>query len=977
MTDPSSAQFDALVESAEHRGGLIARDANQRLALGVSEFLVRCAQRDPQAFQHWLDSRTYETPLTPAALENRVDRLREQFAEQSLSRAYIVELQQALRRERATVQQLLIWQHLTGIAEYSATVANLTGLANCMVQLALEWAMRVCEEKEGTPQDQAGQPQQLVVLALGKMGGGELNLSSDIDLICCYPEPGKTSRSGRTNQQFFVSVVQTLIKLLSEVTADGFVFRVDLRLRPFGDSGALATHFSAFESYYESNGRDWERYALIKARPCAGDIAAGETLLERLQPFIYRRYLDFAAIDALRHMRGLIQKSQSSHTDNIKLGAGGIRDIEFFVQMLQLIWGGKEPKLRTAKLAQGLQALVDVRLLETGERDTFWRHYCFFRDVEHVLQALRDEQTHTLPNSSSEADQADRIRLARSLGFADYAALLVALDAARQWVSNQLDQWLAKPDEPKDSAGAKLWFDHELAVGLVEEVPGRVHILLDELRRSVARSDVAAVGRERLDSLMPVLLDDLFEQLAAGTDSAPGIQPVRGADTRLLRVVPLLQNVVRRSAYLVVLSESAPIRAELLDLCAAGGYFPDLLARHPTLLDELLVPMESDYLPDVVALRGELELSLPSGAAFEPQQEHFDALVQFKSQHQFRALLGFVRAQFDVMQLGDYLSSLAEVVIDRLLAWAWAGLAAETRANEQRTRDAIPSIEGFVVIAYGKLGSYELSSHSDLDLVFVHDWPSTEHGRLHKLVRRFLNYVGMQTYFGTLYEVDIRLRPAGRAGNLVTSLAGLRRYQQESAWVWEHQALMRARPVAGCARLAAQFEALRRLVLAQPRDLLRTRREVVTMRQRMLAASINQTQVTKGSSKGSSKGSHNDPVASGGTDTQWDIKKGSGGIVDIEFMVQYLVLVYAHEHPGLLEHSDNVQTLEVAASLELLDLQQAQQLSADYQALRAAAQLAALRDEGTWPLLTDFDLPQRRARVRACWQTLMTERETE
>ena len=953
MAQSSGAEFDALIESALHRTGVVARDDEQRRVLGTSEFLVRAAQRAPNEFQNWLDQRPYATELTVESINARVDRVGRGFADRDISLARLPELQRALRTERNRVQQLLIWRHLAGRAAYAETVRGLSAFADAMVELSLRWATSLVVRTDGTPQDVAGSDQQLVVFALGKLGGGELNLSSDIDLVCAYPEPGTTSLTRKTNQQFFVATVQMLVKLLAEVTADGFVFRVDLRLRPFGDSGALVTSFAALEAYYESNGRDWERYALIKARPCAGNIAAGEAMLARLQPFVYRRYLDFAAIAALRHMRALIQSGQQTHVDNIKLGAGGIRDVEFFAQMLQLIWGGREPQLRTARLDVALSMLVELQLLQVDDRDTLWQHYCLFRNVEHLLQALRDEQTHALPDSSSTRGIDDRVRLAVCMGYADYAALDVALSEARNWVSQLLDRWLLEPGTRVSSAGGKLWFKSELSVDLREEIPGRALILLAELKRSAARSDVAAVGRERLDALMPIVLEELlFDE--AGTAHGRG----RNADTRLLRVVPLLQNVVRRSAYLVVLAESAPIRAELLDLCTNGGYFPEWLARHPALLDELITAGQAAVL-DANELNAELEELLPANATLLPQQEDFDALAQYKCQHQFRALLAFMRGQLDVMQLGDYLSALAEVVIQRILCWAWNGLTGNDKAG-------LPSRDGFVVFAYGKLGSYEMGSQSDLDLVFVHDWPDAEHNRLHKLVRRFLNYVGMQTYFGALYEVDIRLRPAGRAGTLVSSLAGLRRYQLESAWVWEHQALVRARVVAGCEVLAERVEALRRSVLAQARDQRQTVREVRAMRGRMLAAAT-----LKVARREHSTAAPRTAVARA-SHRLWNLKNGPGGIVDIEFMVQYLVLVHARKFPGLLEHSDNVRTLGVLAEVGALDAALAHELSADYQALRAAAQRVLLRGDSAGP-----SVEERQARIHACWQRLMNTEEPE
>ena len=918
-----TSAFEALCADAERRAGLpLALDTEARRALGGSDFLLRRAQRDPEAFAAWLAEQPFAEPLTSDRVAQRLAGVATQVAARPLTPDRMPELQAQLRRLRGSMQQVLVWRHVTRRASFEETVGALSALADGVLELAVGWCHQLVTTSHGEPRDDAGAAQRLVVFALGKLGGQELNLSSDIDLICAYPSPGKTS-TGHTNQQFFVRQVQLLVKLVAEVTVDGFCFRVDLRLRPFGDSGALVAHFAAMEHYYESSGRDWERYALIKARPCAGDVAAGADLLQRLQPFVYRRYLDFAAIESLRQMRGLIRAEHQAHEGNVKLGAGGIRDVEFLAQMLQLIWGGRQPALRTASLASALAALVEARLLPAADRDALWSHYLLLRDTEHCLQALRDEQTHQLP-----ASPEDQTRLAAFLERPDYPTLLAELNAAQQQVTGQLDRWLQDEQEEADSSlwrtARQAWLQGQLPADLQEAVSGRTARLLTEMRESAARGDVASTGRERLDTLMPLLLSELL--------GAP--EP----DAVLLRLNPLLQNVLRRSTYLVLLIENAAVREELLRLARGSDYFSDLLTRHPALLDELFLHSDSGSVPGQEALRRELAALVPPILGSAPEQAHFDALAQFKAQHQFRGLLALTRGGLSMMRLADYLTDLAEVVVATVLEWAWRAVA-----------PAQSPLQDFVVVAYGKFGGFELGAGSDLDLVFVHDWPSSRHALLHKLVRRLLNGLSMQTYFGPLYEVDIRLRPAGRDGLLVSTLKGFADYQRKQAWLWEHQALVRARPVAGCEVLAARFDEVREEILSQQRNPAAVREEVGRMRAR-LAASAAQ----------------NDPAA------QW--KKGAGGIVDIEFMVQYLVLSHACRHPSLLRHTDNARILAEAQAAGLLPGLDADSMVSDYATLRRLSQLALVLD-----IATDAELAAEtgalgqavRARVQRQWRLMM------
>jgi len=943
-------------EQALLRAGVIAHDDEQRRTMGLSEFLCRLAQRDPPAFQAYLDERAYASTLTPERIRTRIARLKSEFAPADAQRTNMAGFQRALRLLRYELQRTIVWRQLAGRATLQETVVALSTMADGLLNIALDWCHAALVRIEGEPVSATGEKQQLVVFALGKLGGVELNLSSDIDLICAYPCSGQTAITGKTNQQFFVTLVQMLVKAVGETTGDGFGFRIDLRLRPYGDSGPIVQSFAAMERYFETSGRDWERYAFIKARACAGDIAAGVDLLESLRPFVYRRYLDFAAIDAMREMRALIRRDQSSHSDNVKLGAGGIRDIEFLVQMLQMIWGGRVASLRTNSLSQALAALVDEQLLEPQDRDHLWRAYELFRNTEHCLQAFRDEQTHLLPKQGIEREQ-----LAIALDFDSYGELEVQLQVQRTSVLACIAKWLEEELNPEsgtepgaetgsdsdDTAapdlldnGVVLWRavsegnDRPAGVvGFLEIVPGRsLQVLLD--LRAAAQRNPEGVVLKRIDTLLPRLLDDLL--VAAGTTV-----PV---DEALLRLEALLKNILRRSAYLVLLSENEGVRRELARLALQGTYFTALLAKHPALLEELFQRVSLQPRRDLAYsqqemyaqlqsdLGAELAVLLPAEATADLQQQHFDLLAQYKSQHQFRALLALSRGDLSVMQLADYLTCLAESVIAVVVSWAWRMVAPTPEAQ----------LHDFIVLGYGKLGGFELGVGSDLDVVLVHDWDLAEHRVLHQLARRVLNYLAVHTYFGQLYEVDIRLRPAGRDGTMVSSLSGFANYQKESAWLWEHQALVRARPVAGSASLAESFLSLRRQILATQRDRSDTRLQIMEMRDRM-RDSISATQ----------PGSR--------------LKHEPGGIVDIEFMVQYLVLGWAAEFPSLLDFPDNARILEQASKSGLLRQNLAQQLIADYAALRHSGQLLAIG----WSAAEDIE--RRRERVAQVWQVLMIE----
>ncbi len=799
-------------------------------------------------------------------------------------------LQQALRTVRNRFQLWIVWRHLACRAPLEETTEALSALADELIDQALTVVYGWLCQRDGVPRDEHGAAQRMVVLALGKLGARELNLSSDVDLIFAYPEAGETDR-GRTNQQFFVRLGQQLIAALDTVTADGFAFRVDMRLRPFGASGPLALHFSAMEDYYVSHGRDWERYALIKARPCAGDVAAGAGLLEALRPFVYRRYLDFGALDALRDMKEKIY-AQRHDPEDVKLGPGGIRDVEFAVQVQQLVWGGRQADLQDPRLLTVLPRLAGHDHLQPETAAELADAYRFLRDAEHSVQAEADQQTQTLP-----VQALSRARLARSLGFADFEAFHTALDAHRQRVESVFDDVVGAPQQA-DSNGLRAWVE----AGELHARPqllepfgfadsAQAAALLDALATARDRSLVGSAGRERLDRLMPNVLDEV------GRLDRP--------DLALARVTPVLKAVLRRSAYLALLNENPESLAHLVDLAARSRWVAEQLARYPAFLDALLDERQLGGLPErdalVADLRRQIERAAPVG-----EERVLDTLREFKEHHEFNVALAEVRGTLPLMNASDYLTFLAEAVLEEALALAW-------RENEDRFPEFAQSALGrrpFAIVGYGKLGGIELGPGSDLDLVFIHDLDVAQpraNQFLHRLVRRLLHILTVPTYLGPLYEVDMRLRPSGRSGTMVSSLDSFRDYQLGQAWVWEQQALVRARAVAGDTDLRQRFEALRRDILCGDRDRQVVRDEVLGMRRRMA-------------------GHHGDEAG---------LKRGSGGIVDIEFMVQYLVLAHAHAHPELAVYSDNMRILEAVEALDLVSARVARNLREAYLALRS------------------------------------------
>jgi glutamate-ammonia-ligase adenylyltransferase len=873
---------------------------------------------------------------------------------------------------------------LGGWAELPEVLATLSELADSCIEGALAHLETWAAARYGAPVGAGGSPLRLVVLALGKLGGRELNFSSDVDLMFAYPEEGETAGPKRiSHHEFFVRLGQTLINALHEATADGFVFRVDMRLRPNGASGPLALSFDAMEHYYQTHGREWERYALIKTRPVAGDREAGAELLASLKPFVFRKYLDYGTIEAIRAMKAMIARevSRKGLETNIKLGPGGIREIEFLAQALQLIRGGREPELAEPMLLKVLPRLAaGGHITPEAERELV-AAYTFLRNTEHRLQMVDDRQTQDLPT-----DEKEKARLAYASGFADWPLFEHALNRHRHRVQELFSQMFTAPQgeatsetETKDGLQA-VWLnaaEPATAQKILGEAgyrePTAVLVLLDGLRAGGAYQSFSAEGRARMDRLVPLLL------AVAGLSADPL--------TTLTRLVNLLEAIGRRSTYFALLIENPMALSQLVKLLSASPWIANWIAQHPILLDELLDP-RSLYEP---LTRERLVDELRSRLAHIPAEDEemqMEILREFRHGRVLRVAAADIArdlrspreggsetrvASFPVdsappseraaprdggatavgpglvpEKVGAHLAAIADVVIGESLDLAQRALIERHGAPSCPDRESPP---GFAVIGYGKLGSRELGYGSDLDMIFLYE--GCEEGSTHgsrplpneaffaRLGQRLIHILTTRTPGGILYEVDMRLRPSGKSGPLVTSLAALSQYQRGHAWTWEHQALVRARPVAGSPALARDFAKVREEILCLPREPAKLKAEVREMREKMAAAQ---------------------PPHDAG---QMDVKHDPGGIVDIEFMVQYWVLRWAHEHPGLTRHTENIHILEALRAEGLLEAERAERLTQAYRRYLSVEHRLKLMERGS--LANPAELEDWPAQVRQIW----------
>lgn len=872
------------------------------IASGYSAFVRQQCERYPE-----LLSETDLLPLTDG-------QMREQAVAQLLTAENEQALQKQLRLFRRHQMVRIAVRDLTRMATLDETLRDTSEMGNVLVSLAYRWVFDHLVKKWGKPiGEETGGVQELIILGMGKLGGQELNYSSDIDLIFVFPEKGQTEGGERSisNEEFFTKVGQLLNQCLNATTADGFVFRVDMRLRPFGNSGALVHSFSAFEHYYQVHGRPWERYAMVKARAMTGkaeDIAELESLL---RPFIYRRYVDFTMLDALRDLKRMIalEVHKKGADRDVKLGAGGIREVEFVVQAFQLVHGGQDAQLRGRQLLPMLQRLSERHYLDVSVADSLRSAYCFLRDVENRLQMWADQQTHLLPT------EPERLQLlAESLGFDTSNAFMQKLDAHRQQVVTHFESVLGATKDDREAVWLAFWQVPESSpCPMVSADEQAWRSALTDLRQQKQVVNLSAEARERLDHVMPLLLAETAEQSCESVG--------------LTRVLAVIVSVLKRSSYLVLLKESAVARAHLVKLCIASPWLTDYLVKMPSLLDQLLDERQL-YAPlSKEALVASLQAQLVDLA---DEEQFMNVIRRFKHAQVFRTAAADLTCDLSLMHVSDYLTWIAETIVQETLVYAWQWITARHGFPQGYVQgESLP----FMVVGFGKLGGLELGYGSDLDMVYLSDerfLPNdltdgakpVEHQLFFtRLAQKISSLLSTQTLLGKGYEVDIQLRPHGASGSLVATLAGFFRYEREQAWTWEHQALIRTRAIAGGEVLCQGFEQARLLFLQQTRseDTLKT--EVLTMRNKMRQ--------------------HLDKS----TAERFDVKQGRGGVIDIEFLVQYWVLLSAVEHPAVVIYSDNFRQLTALAQAGVISMQTAQALTQCYQQYRTLAHQQAMSNQ--------------------------------
>jgi len=861
-------------------------------------------------------------------------------------------LQRMLRDFRRREMVRIAWRDLSGRSSLAETMAELSVFADACIDGTLSFLYDSQCKTEGIPLGENGSRQNLVVFGLGKLGGRELNFSSDIDLIFAYPEAGHTDHpvQPRSNDSFFVRLCRNIIKTLSEITAEGQVFRVDMRLRPDGENGPLVTSFENMVGYYQLHGREWERYAWIKARAVAGDIVAAENLRQRLKPFIYRRYLDFGAFDSLRDMKQKIshEVKRLGLANNIKLGPGGIREIEFFGQVFQLIRGGVSPRLQDQRILPILDALVAEKYIEPETRDELQAAYCFLRNTEHCLQEFSDRQTHELPT-----EPTARLLLSRAMGFHDWASFSKQLKQHTQAVHHRFDILLASrhPETDPDCTSedheelACLWENTEVDDQACQELrnagfqtPAATIKLLEQFKNSPDTRALSREGRNKVDKLIPIVIKT--------TAASP--QP----DLVLKRIISLIDAIQRRTNYVSLLLENPSALEHLIQFAEASPWIITYLSRHPVLLDELIDPRTLYSPPEKKELAADLKRRME---IIEPDDLEYqiENLCIFRQVNELRVAAADITDVLPLMRVSDYLSGIAEIILQEVVELSWQHLVAK-HGRPTASLNGNPCDKGFAVIAYGKLGGLELGYGSDLDMVFIHAGESGQTNGAHpiengqffaRLGQRVVHLLTTHTAAGRIYEIDMRLRPSGSSGLLVSHYQSFQAYQSEDAWTWEHQALLRTRAIVGDKHLTEWFYRVRDAILARKRHKAVLQKDVISMRQKM-----------------------RQELAKKGRD-HFDLKQDPGGIVDIEFLVQYLVLLHAHQHRALVTFPDNVRQIQALSETGVMDEKVAHLLRRIYLVYRATVHRLDLAEKPhTVPKATFQDLRQQ---VESIWSFYM------
>ncbi|MDY0222795.1 MAG: bifunctional [glutamate--ammonia ligase]-adenylyl-L-tyrosine phosphorylase/[glutamate--ammonia-ligase] adenylyltransferase [Desulfobacterium sp.] len=899
-------------------------------ALLYSEFIATTVTRHPGILIDLIESKDLERTYDRGEYGTRLARQLAHINDK-------VEFKEILIRIRQREMIRIAWQDLNGKATLEQTTGDLSDLAQACIDKTFTILYGELCSTYGTPMDRQGSKQKITVLGMGKLGARELNFSSDIDLIFAYPWEGVTTGGGRdhTNEEFFTKLCRNFLRVFDSTMAEATIFRVDTRLRPFGTTGPLVTSFDSMINYYQTQGREWERYALIKARPVAGDIEAGNRLLAALNPFIYRRYLDYGSFESFRDMKKRIslQIRDKKFRHNIKIGPGGIREIEFFGQLFQLIRGGVEPEFQERRILKVLTLLNQRTSIDDRTRKELTQAYHFLRKVEHRLQEYGDLQTHDLPQNAT-----DRLRLALSMNFKTWELFIHELDRHRRIVQIHFNHLLVEEKDKKQDRinqfsylwqninDPQLWEPQSENIPL-NKLPGfkdpkKVIALLKSLEANPNTQRLTANGRERLNRLVPRIIQKAGEQ-----DSA---------ETVLSRLVDLVITIERRTCYISLLLERPEVLDQLAGLAAESPWIIDFVSKHPALLDELLGPDKDQALPTKEELRIELKHRMsqipPGNTEFQIEE-----LCIFRHTNTLRTAVADISRDYPLMKVSDTLTHIAETVLERVIEIAWDQIAEKygTPSGVQREKQNFP---GFAAIAYGKLGGIELGYRSDLDLVFIHSGEQgttrggikeIENTRFYSMLgQRIIHALTVHTAAGTLYETDMRLRPSGLSGMIVSEINAFEEYIGNQAWTWEIQAIVRARPLAGDPELRGRFIRIRDKALRAERDEQALKKEVNEMRERL-------------------REKHLKP---GGM----DLKQERGGIVDIEFLVQYLVLRHSHDHPQLTRWTDNVRLIETLAREKILTQTEAEEVKQAYLLQRRAVHRLDLKEEQETKLSDHF-----------------------
>ncbi len=898
----------------------------------LSEFVARQCSRKVGVLIELLESGRLEESLSFEQMEKLLlDNLSAVNTEQQLS--------DGLRKFRNQQMVAIYWRDLLDIASVRETCDQVSNLADICIQQACDWLYEKLIVELGTPM-QGEDPQHLMVIGMGKLGGNELNVSSDIDLIFCYPDAGETKGGRRpvSHEKFFNNLGRQLIKVLDQKTAEGFVFRVDMRLRPYGDSGPLVMSFAAMEEYYQDQGRDWERFAFVKARVITGSSSEREQLYGLLKPFVFRRYIDFSVLESPRQMKNLIHQElrRRNLQDNIKLGPGGIREVEFIAQALQLIHGGREPALQVRSIFKSLPELVEKGLLSEELVLDLLESYIFLRKVEHRVQAFKDQQTQELP-----IDEQEKENLAHSLDYENWESFRIAISEVMEKIHHEFNTLFQDTNEPEKKSEAELvfqdiWLDittMESRVETILEEAGfddvkEIADLLQSFRGSSAVRHMGPRGAKRLDQLMPEILQTIVS--------------IKNQSRSLNRILRLLSSICRRTSYLELLAENEGALKQMIHLCASSARIADQIADYPYVLDELLNPNILFHPPDIGRFPDMLRQFLCRIPEDDPELQ-MDCLREFQQINLLRITAADIAGALTVRQVSRYLTVIAETVIESVVNLAWQELSKKHGVPKIRSGSSGSTVQGFAIIAYGKLGGHELGYGSDLDLVFIHEAqkgqtdgekPVENNIFYMRLAQKIIHLLSMRTRSGVLYEVDMRLRPSGNSGLLVTSIDAFIDYQQESAWTWEHQALIRGRCILGSASLMEQFEKIRTSILCQQRNAEELREKVTSMREKMRDNLLDQAGEKKG---------------------LFNLKQSRGGIADIEFITQFLVLKLAAIEPNLAISSNTSELLSYLASKENFSVQELKQLVPIYADLRKTVNNNALQNKGSSVTMDKLD----------------------